>query len=111
MNAKRGGFDASDTWRNNISGSGALIKKGTGSLTLEGANSYKGGTFIKDGTIIAANKDALGSGNLKLSDGTLKLSTKAVSVKGNYTQGKRAQSGLMVIVELLPKGLAVLVVN
>lgn len=68
MNAKRGGFDASDTWRNNISGSGALIKKGTGSLTLEGANSYKGGTFIKDGTIIAANKDALGSGNLKLSD-------------------------------------------
>lgn len=43
-----GGFDASDTWRNNISGSGALIKKGTGSLTLEGANSYKGGTFIKD---------------------------------------------------------------
>ncbi|KRL73287.1 autotransporter-associated beta strand repeat protein [Lentilactobacillus kefiri DSM 20587 = JCM 5818] len=89
MNAKRGGFDASDTWRNNISGSGALIKKGTGSLTLEGANSYKGGTFIKDGTIIAANKDALGSGNLKLSDGTLKLSTKAVSVKGNYTQGKK----------------------
>lgn len=89
MNAKRGGFNASDTWRNNISGSSALIKKGTGSLTLEGANSYQGGTFIKGGTIVIANKDALGSGSLKLSDGTLRLAAKTVNVKGNYAQSKR----------------------
>lgn len=88
MNAKRVGFNASDTWRNHISGRGALIKKGTGSLTLEGANRYQGGTFIKGGTIVAANQRALGSASLKLSDGTLRLSTKTVNVKGNYTQGK-----------------------
>ncbi|GHP13769.1 phospholipid phosphatase [Lentilactobacillus fungorum] len=88
MDAKRGGFNASDIWRNRISGSGSLIKKGTGKLTLEGANSYKGGTLIRRGTVTAANQHALGSGSLKLADGTLRLAAKAVNVNGNYTQGK-----------------------
>ncbi len=57
---------------NTLSGSGSLVKTGTGELTLSGDNSYSGGTTIADGTLIAANVNALGSGNIDNS-GTLML--------------------------------------
>ncbi len=47
---------------NTLSGSGSLVKTGTGDLTLGGENSYSGATTIKDGTLIAAKVNALGSG-------------------------------------------------
>jgi autotransporter-associated beta strand protein len=34
-----------------MSGNGALVKTGTGNLTLTGANSYTGGTTVSDGTL------------------------------------------------------------
>ncbi|KJU67851.1 AIDA autotransporter-like protein ShdA, partial [Salmonella enterica subsp. enterica serovar Heidelberg str. CFSAN00324] len=40
---------------NTLSGSGSLVKTGTGELTLGGDNSYSGDTTIADGTLIAAN--------------------------------------------------------
>ncbi|MGK9762625.1 autotransporter-associated beta strand repeat-containing protein, partial [Salmonella enterica subsp. enterica] len=49
---------------NTLSGSGSLVKTGTGELTLSGDNSYSGDTTIADGTLIAANVNALGSGNI-----------------------------------------------
>ncbi|EBF1889212.1 fibronectin-binding autotransporter adhesin ShdA [Salmonella enterica subsp. enterica serovar Infantis] len=57
---------------NMLSGSGSLVKTGTGELTLSGDNSYSGVTTITDGTLIAANVNALGSGNIDNS-GTLML--------------------------------------
>ncbi|EEQ0362069.1 fibronectin-binding autotransporter adhesin ShdA [Salmonella enterica subsp. enterica serovar Infantis] len=57
---------------NMLSGSGSLVKTGTGELTLSGDNSYSGTTTITDGTLIAANVNALGSGNIDNS-GTLML--------------------------------------
>ncbi|EBC9840483.1 fibronectin-binding autotransporter adhesin ShdA [Salmonella enterica subsp. enterica serovar Infantis] len=57
---------------NMLSGSGSLVKTGTGELTLSGDNSYSGATAITDGTLIAANVNALGSGNIDNS-GTLML--------------------------------------
>ncbi|MEK2833972.1 fibronectin-binding autotransporter adhesin ShdA [Salmonella enterica] len=57
---------------NMLSGSGSLVKTGTGELTLSGDNSYSGATTITDGTLIAANVNALGSGNIDNS-GTLML--------------------------------------
>ncbi|EDS8984878.1 fibronectin-binding autotransporter adhesin ShdA, partial [Salmonella enterica] len=57
---------------NTLSGSGSLVKTGTGELTLGGDNSYSGDTTIADGTLIAANVNALGSGNIDNS-GTLML--------------------------------------
>ncbi|EHR0524098.1 autotransporter-associated beta strand repeat-containing protein, partial [Salmonella enterica] len=58
---------------NTLSGSGSLVKTGTGELTLSGDNNtYSGDTTIADGTLIAANVNALGSGNIDNS-GTLML--------------------------------------
>ncbi|MFD1125439.1 phosphatase PAP2 family protein [Lentilactobacillus raoultii] len=86
MDAHKGLFNARDTWRNNLSGDGTLIKKGTGSLKLLGANHFKGGVVIKGGTLIAGKQNALGSGNVKISRGTLNLSSRKVTVKGHYAQ-------------------------
>jgi autotransporter-associated beta strand protein len=49
-----------------ISGTGALVKSGSGSITLSSSNSYSGGTTISVGTIRIGHDNALGSGSLKL---------------------------------------------
>ncbi|MCZ7114991.1 autotransporter-associated beta strand repeat-containing protein, partial [Salmonella enterica] len=47
---------------NTLSGSGSLVKTGTGELTLSGDNSYSGGTTIIGGTLTADHADSLGTG-------------------------------------------------
>ncbi|ELU7077895.1 fibronectin-binding autotransporter adhesin ShdA [Salmonella enterica] len=49
---------------NILSGSGSLVKTGTGELTLSGDNSYSGGTTITGGTLTADHADSLGSGDI-----------------------------------------------
>ncbi|EEB5976784.1 fibronectin-binding autotransporter adhesin ShdA [Salmonella enterica] len=49
---------------NTLSGTGSLVKTGTGELTLSGDNSYSGGTTISDGTLTADHADSLGSGDI-----------------------------------------------
>jgi len=48
-----------------VSGSGKLIKTGTGALTLTGANTYSGGTELQAGAIVARADAALGTGALE----------------------------------------------
>ncbi|EAB2314829.1 fibronectin-binding autotransporter adhesin ShdA [Salmonella enterica] len=50
--------------KNTLSGTGSLVKIGTGELTLNGDNDYSGGTTISDGTLIADHADSLGSGDI-----------------------------------------------
>ncbi|OHG12805.1 AIDA autotransporter [Salmonella enterica subsp. diarizonae serovar 38:[k]:-] len=63
--------------KNTLSGTGSLVKIGTGELTLNGDNDYSGGTTIDDGTLIANHADSLGtgaidnSGVLQVGDGEL----------------------------------------
>ncbi|EHF4785547.1 TPA: fibronectin-binding autotransporter adhesin ShdA [Salmonella enterica] len=79
---------------NTLSGSGSLVKTGTGELTLSGDNNtYSGDTTIADGTLIAANVNALGSGNIDNS-GTLKLEAEGEFNLANVTTQSGATTEL-----------------
>jgi len=45
-----------------ISGSGGLIKTGPGVLTLSATNSFLGGTFVSEGTLVVSNRWAIADG-------------------------------------------------
>ncbi|MDQ7647254.1 autotransporter-associated beta strand repeat-containing protein, partial [Salmonella enterica] len=59
---------------NAISGSGQVVKSGDETLTLSGSNTYTGGTLISDGTLVASNVEALGTGDVT-DDAVLELNT------------------------------------
>ena len=88
MTAADGGFSAADTWRNDIDGDGALVKRGTGSLTLTGDNHYAGGTRVEAGVLVAGSSNALGEGDVQVVGGTLHLVqvTGGIRVQGTYAQ-------------------------
>ncbi|EAQ7250453.1 TPA: fibronectin-binding autotransporter adhesin ShdA [Salmonella enterica] len=80
--------------KNTLSGSGSLVKTGTGELTLSGDNNtYSGDTTIADGTLIAANVNALGSGNIDNS-GTLMLDANGAFELANVTTHTGATTAL-----------------
>ncbi|OYW22074.1 MAG: hypothetical protein B7Z52_00010 [Burkholderiales bacterium 12-64-5] len=61
------------TFLGDISGSGRVVKEGTGSITLSGTNTYTGGTTINAGTLRVSSDESLGaaSSTLTLNGGTL----------------------------------------
>ncbi|EAY1881566.1 fibronectin-binding autotransporter adhesin ShdA [Salmonella enterica] len=80
--------------KNTLSGSGSLVKTGTGELTLSGDNNtYFGDTTIAGGTLIAANVNALGSGNIDNS-GTLMLDANGAFELANVTTHSGATTAL-----------------
>lgn len=87
MDAAAGGFNAADTWANDIAGAGRLVKSGSGALTLGGHNSYGGGTIVQEGTLVASSANALGAGGVLVSGGRLSLGgEKQVVIGGDYHQ-------------------------
>ncbi|EAM6166046.1 fibronectin-binding autotransporter adhesin ShdA [Salmonella enterica] len=78
---------------NTLSGSGSLVKTGTGELTLSGDNTYSGGTTIDDGVLIAANVNALGGGDVD-NAGTLKLDAEGEFNLANVTTQSGATTEL-----------------
>ncbi|RKL65256.1 hypothetical protein CR203_21520 [Salipaludibacillus neizhouensis] len=86
MDASKGRFNAHDWWRNDINGSGMLTKQGTGTLTLTGDNSYKGGTLLEEGTLEATSTTAFGEGDLYLENGTALVKVDGpLHLNGNFT--------------------------
>ncbi|WP_080154349.1 fibronectin-binding autotransporter adhesin ShdA [Salmonella enterica] len=79
--------------KNTLSGTGSLVKTGTGELTLSGDNSYSGTTTITDGTLIAANVNALGGGDVD-NAGTLKLDAEGEFKLANVTTQSGATTEL-----------------
>lgn len=91
MEASKGGFNASDRWRNDISGSGTLIKQGTGTLKLGGDNTYSGGTDIQGGTIEADSATAFGVGSVSNESGTVVENVDGlVNIKNDYNQSQNS---------------------
>ena len=71
-----------------ISGTTSLIKTNAGSLTLNGANAYSGGTYLDGGTLVLNNASAAGTGLITLNAGTLTLGaviTNVIDVAGSVT--------------------------
>lgn len=95
MDSSKGGFNAKDTWRNDISGNGGLYKKGDGELTLTGNNTYTGGTNVEQGTIVLAGANSAGNGVTNVDNGTLEETVAGtVKINNDYTQ---SQNGCLVL--------------
>ncbi len=107
-------FNRSDdlTFANAISGNGRVRQLGSGTVTLGGANSYSGGTFLDAGVLATSADSALGeaSGPLAFNGGTLRLaaafdSARSVTLDGgggtievadrNVLSGPLTGSGLL----------------
>jgi autotransporter-associated beta strand protein len=64
--------------------SGYLAKSGSGSLTINTANTYAGGTTLNAGTLNVNNASALGTGTLTITGGTLdNTSATAIALSTN----------------------------
>jgi fibronectin-binding autotransporter adhesin len=61
-------------------GSGSFTKSGAGSVTLSGSNTFSGLTDVQEGTLAYGVANALGSGNVQVSGGTLNIATFTDSV-------------------------------
>ncbi|MDR2429717.1 MAG: autotransporter-associated beta strand repeat-containing protein [Puniceicoccales bacterium] len=74
-----------------LGGAGRIFKEGTGTLVINTANTYSGGTDLNAGTLLVGNDQALGTGTLTLKGGTLgatggaRTLANAVKVAGSST--------------------------
>lgn len=69
------GSSPGTTYSGVISGTGSLIKSGSGMLTLSGNNTYSGGTTITAGQLSVSTTGVLGNGVLRIDGGTLILNS------------------------------------
>ena len=63
----------------------ALAKVGNGALTLTGTNTYTGGTTISGGSIVTGSASALGTGNVGVTAGTLRVGDGTNNTVGGLT--------------------------
>jgi fibronectin-binding autotransporter adhesin len=78
-----------------------LTKLGVNTLTLNGNNTYSGGTTIMNGVLTVGHANALGTGGVTVSGGTLALGGYAVSnniaLNGGTLSGSAAATGTVIV--------------
>lgn len=92
-----GADTGSSTFNGTISGTGALVKSGNSSLTLNGNQTYTGGTILDGGTLVLGRADntLATSGNLTV-NGTLLLGSNNQTVnRAKLTGGTISGTGLL----------------
>ncbi len=79
-NSLLAGGSADGIFSGSVIGTGTLVKQGSGTQTLTGANSYTGGTLVADGTLRAGSTTALvqGTGYQVLTGAVLDLNGNAL---------------------------------
>ena len=83
-----------------ISGTGSLEKIGAGTLTINAAgNTYTGGTTVSEGTLVAGNASALGTGKVSVVNGA-KLGLVAGTTVVNVTGGIELATGTKLLIDL-----------
>ncbi|MGY0504189.1 S8 family serine peptidase [Luteimonas sp. e5] len=123
-----GDFDVNVTgnsvWRNNIVGSGGLIKRGSGSLSLTEAQSYTGDTRVEAGVLaihkgLDASNLHIGSGGHVYANGVFAKNVSnagklfndrnaGATIRGNYTHGSSGNLGVWLGTPLKVEGTATL---
>lgn len=82
---------------NALTGSGSLVVESEHTVTLNGDNSYSGGTTLNKGTLTAGSATAFGTAAVTVNGGTLNMNslamTNAVVLNGGTLQGADAFSG------------------
>uniref|UniRef100_UPI003F80D3E5 autotransporter-associated beta strand repeat-containing protein n=1 Tax=Xanthomonas sp. 0924 TaxID=2835534 RepID=UPI003F80D3E5 len=63
-----------------VSGTGSVVKQGTGALTLAEAGNYSGGTVLASGSLVLGDAQALGTGTLTAATGTTLDTDQALTV-------------------------------
>ncbi len=92
-------FDSPTSWGffGGMSGTGALIKQGSNTLTLQGTNTYSGGTTITSGSLtVAGSVSSLGTGAVSVGTGALLNLTRTTSYSFSNTlsgDGNLSRSG------------------
>ncbi len=82
-----------------LAGAGVLIKSTDDTVTLTGANTYSGGTYVQDGTLALSGAGKLGAttGSLNVSGGTLDLGGTTQTQDGGVTlSGGTIRGGILV---------------
>ncbi|WP_407519371.1 cadherin-like domain-containing protein [Methylobacterium oryzisoli] len=87
------GFNAADTWRNDIGGPGTLTKAGSGVLTLAGSNSFAGFDLQAGGLTLTGASNL--SGSSKVEGGVLAATGATLATAGDLQidQGATLQLG------------------
>lgn len=75
--------DYETTFLEVISGTGPLMKMGSGILVLVGTNTYTSGTQLLTGQITAENNSAFGEGSIYVGDGTIVSMQNGVEITNN----------------------------
>ena len=79
-----------------FTGSGSLVKAGTGTLTLAASSGYSGGTSISAGIVAATNNYAFGSGTVTVAGGGEIYNTTAGTIANPLSLSGTGVSGMSV---------------